>query len=197
MEKEESVIKYYLLINKLKDLIRAGWIKNNIQRERVESVAEHIYSTENLAIAMYLSYDYKERINLSRVILMLAVHELEEIYIGDIPMYANTKFDKIEEGHKAVEKILSNLLNSDEIKELVYEFDKRETDDAKFAYHCDKMDCDIQARIYDESGCFESDNLSFSNNWLNVDKHHYEDDDNFMNVFKYIKSNKILGKNNE
>ena len=51
--KEENVIKYYVLCTKLKDLIRKGWQDWNIQRDRVESVAEHIYGTQMLAIAMY------------------------------------------------------------------------------------------------------------------------------------------------
>jgi 5'-deoxynucleotidase YfbR-like HD superfamily hydrolase len=200
MTNEESIIKYYILIAKLKDLIRSGWIKNEIQRKRVESVAEHIYSTENLAIAMYLTYKfYYESIGvkLERVILMLAVHELEEIIIGDIPLYAKIDFNKKEEGHKAVEKILNNLLNSEQIKNLVFEFDERETPDAKFAYHCDKMDCDIQAKLYDEEKCFEPKDLSFSANWLNSDIKHYNDDTNFMKVFEYVKNNKILGETNE
>jgi putative hydrolase of HD superfamily len=195
MRKEESVIQYYVLIAKLKDVIRTGWINNHIERDRVESVAEHVYSTQNLALAMYFTYrSYYEQkgVNLEKVILMLAVHELEEVFIGDIPMYAKTNFDKKVEGHKAVCKVLENLVDSDSIKDLIFEFDDKQTEDAKFAYHCDKMDCDIQARMYDEEDCFDSSDLSFSDHWMSQDEHHYVDDDNFMDIFHYIKNNKIL-----
>lgn len=43
MEKEKRVIDYYVLCNKLKDVVRTGWKYWNVQRERVESVAEHIF----------------------------------------------------------------------------------------------------------------------------------------------------------
>ena len=42
MGKEEKVINYYVLCNKLKNVIRTGWKDWNVQRERLESVAEHI-----------------------------------------------------------------------------------------------------------------------------------------------------------
>ena len=48
----ESVIKYYVLCNRLKNTIRTGWSQWHVRRERIESVAEHIYSTQMLAIAM-------------------------------------------------------------------------------------------------------------------------------------------------
>lgn len=208
--REESVLKYYILIRKLKDVIRKGWQRWHIKRERVESVAEHVYSVQNLAIAMSLTYE--RNINLARVVLMIAVHELEEIIIGDIPVVDKTHEEKMEMGHKAVEKILGGLLNSQQIKELVFEFDARETEDAKFAFHCDKMDCDIEAKIYDEEGCFDlfseenQENYekyhvqerldqgakTFSDVWLMNDEYLYDDDDDFKELFAYVKNNNIL-----
>ena len=43
MEKEENVLRYYVLCNKLKDVVRTGWLDWHVERERVESVAEHIF----------------------------------------------------------------------------------------------------------------------------------------------------------
>lgn len=208
--REESVLRYYILINKLKNVIRTGWKKWHISRERIESVAEHVYSTQNLAIGMALSFNRK--VNLARVVLMIAVHELEEIIIGDIPMVDKSHDEKAELGHKAVEKILGGLLNSEQIKELVFEFDKRETEDAKFAYLCDKLDCDIQAKMYDEEGCFDLNSeenkenyekyrvqekldqgaKTFSDVWLMGDEGIYKDDEDFKKVFDYAKSHKLL-----
>ena len=50
--KAQKVIEYYMLCNKLKNLIRTGWMDWHVNKERLESVAEHIYSTQMLAIAM-------------------------------------------------------------------------------------------------------------------------------------------------
>ena len=86
MNKEENVIRYYVLCNKLKNIIRTGWTDWHVERERLESVAEHIYGVQMLAIVMNSEYNYD--IDIMKVIMMLAVHELEEIYIGDIPVTA-------------------------------------------------------------------------------------------------------------
>ena len=46
---KENVIKYYVLCNRLKNIIRKGWLDWNINRDRIESVAEHVYGTLMLA----------------------------------------------------------------------------------------------------------------------------------------------------
>lgn len=43
MSKEQNVINYYVICNRLKNVIRTGWKNWNVQRERIESVAEHIF----------------------------------------------------------------------------------------------------------------------------------------------------------
>ena len=49
-----SAIRFYLLATKLKYKIRSGWDKNhwNINNERIESIAEHVYGTCVLAISL-------------------------------------------------------------------------------------------------------------------------------------------------
>ena len=43
MTKEQSVVEFYVTCNQLKNIIRTGWLSWNVQRERLESIAEHIY----------------------------------------------------------------------------------------------------------------------------------------------------------
>lgn len=74
MNKEKKVISYYVLCNKLKNVIRTGRKYRHVQRERVESVAEHIFGVQMLAIAMKSEYEYD--IDIMKVIFMIAVHEL-------------------------------------------------------------------------------------------------------------------------
>ena len=52
MNKAESVIKFYVLCTRLKKLIRTGWKDWNVKAERVESVAEHVYGVQMLALAI-------------------------------------------------------------------------------------------------------------------------------------------------
>lgn len=90
--KEERVLNYYVLCNKLKDVIRTGWKTWNVKRDRLESVAEHVYGVQMLAIAMKSEYSYD--IDIMKVILMLAVHELGETVIGDLTQFDISKEEK-------------------------------------------------------------------------------------------------------
>lgn len=208
MNKCENVIKYYILCNKLKNIIRTGWIDCGVKKDRLESVAEHIYSTQMLAIAMKSEYNYD--INLEKVILMLAIHEIEEITIGDLTQFQISKEEKEKLGHDAVEKTLSLLLDKDKLKSIIYEFDERKTKEANFAYWCDKLDADLQAKIYSDEKLVDLDNqknnISFNNDkvqkllnegmnfgemWLTFGQEKYNYDDNFMEVSKYAFNNKI------
>lgn len=213
MSKEENVIKYYVLCNKLKDVIRTGWKDWNVKRERIESVAEHIFGVQMLAIAIKSEYEYD--IDILKTIYMLAVHELEEIYIGDLTLFQISEEDKLKIGHEAISKVLSNLLDKETIMNLILEFDEKKTKEAVFAYQCDKLECDIQSKLYDEERCVDLENQksnsSYSNDevqellksektwsgmWLQFGQNKYNYDENFTSISNYVKNNSIknLGK---
>ena len=99
--KEKNVVEFYVLCSKLKNIVRPGWKMWNVKRERVESVAEHIYGTQMLAIAMWSEYKYD--LDIKKVLFMLAIHELEETKIGDMTLFDIDKQSKNVIGRKAVE----------------------------------------------------------------------------------------------
>lgn len=209
MKKEEKVINYYLICNKLKNIIRTGWLCWNVQKERLESIAEHIYGTQMLALAMASEYNYD--IDIMKVIFMLAIHELGETIIGDLTQFQITKEEKEKLEHQAVHNILKNIIDGETIENIFLEFDKHETKESKFAYFCDKLECDIQSKIYDEEGYVDlnkqdnnevlknndvkkllDEGNSFSEMFLEYGQLKYGYDENFMAVSNYVKNNKIL-----
>ena len=214
MSKESNVLSFYVLCNKLKNVIRTGWLDWKVQRERIESVAEHIYGVQMLALAIQSEYHYD--IDLRRVIMMIAVHELEEIEIGDLTQFQISKEEKKIIGHLAVEKVLSSLSSSEEIKGLIYEFDERKTNDALFAHFCDKLECDIQSKLYDEEGCVDlnhqegnntcdhptvkrllEEGCSFSDMWMRFGLEKYNYDDNFESISNFARTHKLINTKNK
>lgn len=204
----EVAIKYYKLCTKLKDTIRTGPVVWNVKRERIESVAEHIYGVQMLALSIYYQFGYK--LDIMKVIYMLAVHELEEIEIGDLAFFETTREEKLVKGKEATDYILKDFLGKDEISALLDEYNERKTEEAKFAYHCDKLECDIQMKLYDQEGCFDLNNQpnnpiinnpdvkkvldsekSISNAWIEFDRSKYEDDKIFIEIIEYLKENEI------
>lgn len=211
MEKAAKIIQYYTLTQKLKNLIRTGWKDWQVCGDRLESVAEHVYGTQMLAIAMYSEYHYD--FDLKKVILMLAVHELEETVIGDLTMFMISIEEKLEKAHEAISGILASLSIGDELKSLILEFDARETDEARFAFFCDKLECDLQAKLYDEEhrvtltgqeniATTADDDVrkllksgkSWSEMWLTFSQNRYHYDDNFLEVSDYAVCHQISKK---
>ncbi len=211
-EKAERVLSYYVFCNKLKNVLRKGWLDWAVKRERLESVAEHIYGVQMLAIAMRSEFSYA--VNIEKVLKMLAVHETEEIIIGDLTLFDIEREEKAKLGHEAIQKILSPLIDGEEYLKLILEFDERKTPEAKFAYHCDKLEADLQARVYDLEGCMKkvklsknkrykasedvrnllNSGLSWGQMWLKFGWMRYEYDDNFLAVSKFAYNNDILKK---
>ena len=209
MEKQaKNVLRYYVLCNRLKNVIRTGWTDWHVHKDRVESVAEHIFGVQMMALAMYSEYEYD--IDILHVILMLAVHELEEIVIGDLTMFQIDAKTKEEMGHQAIEKVLQGLVKKDEIKDIILEFDARQTKEADFAYHCDKLECDIQSKLYDEEGCVDLNDQegnktvdnpevkkllesgkTWSEMWLEFGRGRYNYDEHFTEVSKYAETHEV------
>ena len=156
MSKEENVFEFYMLCNKLKNVVRSAWTIWNVKRERLESIAEHVYGVQMLALAMYSEYDYD--IDIKKVIYMLAIHEIGETVIGDITQFDMSKEEKEKLEHKAVHNILNGLLDGEKIEKIFLEFDSHNTKEALFAYECDKLECDLQAKLYDMEHCVDLNN---------------------------------------
>lgn len=208
MLKEEKVVNYYVMCNKLKTVIRTGWKDWNVKKDRIESVAEHIFGVQMLAIAMKSEYQYD--INLEKVIMMLAIHELGEIIIGDLTQFQISKEEKQKIEYEAVKNILKDLIDGKEIENLFLEFEEKKTKEAFFAYQCDKLECDLQCKLYDEEGCVDlnkQDNnktmdnpivksllekySSWSTVWLKFGQTNYPYDDNFKMVSEFAINNSI------
>ena len=211
-QKIKNLLKFYLLATELKNKIRSGWTTWNIDRDRVESVAEHIYGVCILAISIDSEFDLN--IDIYKVVMMILIHELEEIKIGDL-----TPFDKISDeekrklGQNAVDDILSDLNKKNQYKELIEEFEKMETKESIFAKMCDKLEADIQCKIYCEEKCLdinkdensrllkdsriqkllENGAKSISDLFIENDRPIYKEEV-FEEIANYLKKNKILRK---
>ena len=208
MEKEKNVINYYVLCNKLKNVIRTGWKDWSVQRERLESVAEHIFGVQMLAIAVKSEYNYD--VDILKVIMMIAIHELWETVIWDLTEFQISREEKEKIEHEAVHNILKDLIDGEEIENIFLEFDGHKTKEANFAYQCDKLECDLQCKLYDEEWCVDlnkqescnaienervqnllKENKTRSEMWLEYDKENIPYDGNFKKIINYALKHKI------
>lgn len=207
----ENAMRFYLLATKLKYKLRSGWDDShwNVNCERRESIAEHVYGVCILAISLESEFDFG--INLDKVLKMLTIHEIGEVLIGDItPFDKITPSQKAEIEHKAMSDVLGDLIKRDELFDLLIEFDEGTTKEAKFAYLCDKLEADIQAKVYQDMGYQNSldnqkNNIVFNSPkikemidngaktafdiWYEWDKDKFDKEPVFKKTLKYIKDN--------
>ncbi len=204
MSKTVNIINFYILANKLKEKIRTGWIEVKINKNRLESVAEHIYGTLILSIA--IDSEYNIGLNMEKILKMLTLHELEEILMPDYTIRSGiTPEEKIANGKKSVKQVVNGLIKEQEIENLLDEFNERKTKEAIFCYHVDKLECDFQAKLYDLEGAFSIDEAkkdvpyygergneiesiakNASDFWIEYDRERYKDDKIFEDLLNEI-----------
>ena len=193
MLSEKIISSLFLLTNKLKDNeLRKGWFQRYINRFRVESVAEHIYKCQMLAYAMFSEFKYD--IDINKVILLLAVHEIGETIIGDITIEDMDSKTKSEIERDAVFKLTEMIPNGEFLRDLYLEFEDKTSKEAEFAYMIDKAECDLQAKLYVQEGCFSHKytDKEFIDNWIRFDRERINFDENFDKLLEYIMNNDMV-----
>lgn len=207
-ERIESVLKYTLSMDSLNDTERQGYVDWNVKRKRRESVGEHSYSTIPLAIAIWSEFNLP--INIDRVIAILSVHETEEPIIGDLPLVSDLKQYKKEIGKIAVNAMTECLNKNDYVLGLIKEFEEGKTPEAKYAKYCDKLQCDIKAKYYDEEGIIDltdqegnpnfhhslvqellNEGKSFGEMWMEFGRIVYNYPEEFNKISEYAENNNL------
>lgn len=143
--RSREIIDFIGLAEKLKQELRHSWLSNG----RQESVAEHVFSMSLLA--MLLFHEIETKVDQLKVLKMIIVHDLVEIYARDITAFeVNTRESralKDKNEKKALKKLISRISSiraKKEIEELWEEFQANKTPEAKLAQACDKADAVIQ-----------------------------------------------------
>lgn len=158
-----NVLGFYWNHLILKETERTGWIQWNVSGRR-ESITDHVSSAQALAFALYSEFDELESINIDHVNTLLAFHEEAEGKIGDITPYQGIDpKEKARREREAYVSICANLKRGNYLLSLFDEFEAKETPEAKFAYLCDKLDCDLQAKNYDFEDRCSIENATYKN----------------------------------
>jgi len=143
-----KVLEVFFEIQSLKNLFRQGWLQNGIEKKHCESVADHSFSTTILA--WLLAEEYFPEFNITKVLQYSLIHEVGEIYAGDITPVDNiTDAKKYDLESKAVRKVFNKLKNGDKYIKLWEEFEKAENKEARFIKQIDKLEMALQAHYYE------------------------------------------------
>jgi putative hydrolases of HD superfamily len=163
-----KVLEIIKLGEKLKCEMRHSWLSNG----RHESVAEHTWRVSLMAIL--IEPLLKEKVDTSRLLKMIIIHDLVEAEAGDIPAFDTLNNIKLKEQKvlneiKSIEKIRDTLGNDlgEELYNLWFEFENKDTYESKVANALDKLEAQIQHNEADISTWLEIEHkMSFL-----MDKH--------------------------
>ena len=213
----EEIFKFYYLNFRLKNKVRTGWDSKhwNVKSDRIETISEHVVGT--IGLAMVLNSEFEYSFDTDKELKMLVIHETGETLIGDItPFDGITPEKKKEIEHQAMRDALGNLKEKDSLLNLLFEFDEQETPEAKCSHYCDKIEADLQAKIYQDKGMHRSlddqkNNVVFNSSkvqqmvkdgakdafdiWYEWDKTIYAGDNQFpefANILKITRANNLL-----
>lgn len=141
----KEIFDFIKVAEKLKCEMRHSWLSNG----RQESVAEHSWRLSLMLIL--LQSKLPSKFNMSRALKMSVVHDLVEIYAGDVPVFEFA--DSPEEKRKkkkteadAMDRIVKEINSSIglEIKDLWLEYEDNSTLEAKVVKALDKLEAQLQ-----------------------------------------------------
>lgn len=137
MDDIKKQINFINEIEKLKCVKRHNYTLDN---NRLENSAEHSW---HVAIMAILLFNHKQtELDQLKVIKMLLVHDLVEIYAGDAFLFdEQARKNAIEKERISLDKLIK-LLPVEQAKELEtlwLEFESKETEEAKFAHSLDGL----------------------------------------------------------
>jgi putative hydrolase of HD superfamily len=146
MEKHiTSILKVLTLAERLKFELRHSYTSSG----RQESVAEHTWRMSLMAVL--IEPLLKHKIDTARLLKMIILHDLVEAEARDVSALdvlrnPEIKTQKIERERQAIENLRSvlNETNGQEIYDLFYEFENKETYESKVANALDKLEVQLQ-----------------------------------------------------
>ncbi len=133
-------------IEKLKTIKRQNL---TLDQGRAENSAEHSWHLAVMAIVLQ-EYAISDDIDIFKVIKMLLIHDLVELYDGDTFLYDDEAKLKAEKKEKRALEKLMNILPDDqeeEFKNIWYEFETRETNEALLANALDALQPILNHRL--------------------------------------------------
>ena len=156
-ERLEQQMNFALEIDKAKNIFRQTHLSD---KGRKENDAEHSWHIS--VMAMVLSEYANEDVDICKVIKMLLVHDLVEIYAGDTFCYDVVgNSDKKERELKAADKIFGMLSEEKgiEMRQLWEEFEEMKTKEAFFAASMDRLE-PIFSNYFSGGGTWVKYNIS-------------------------------------
>ncbi len=147
----DALLKLLQHGNQLKRTPRTGWVMRGVPNP--ENVAAHTYGVAYTALILAPHLDVE--LNMAKLFSLILLHDLAEGLTTDIPKPAWKYLPQgIKSGveRKAMEEIVGEGAQGEQLMALWEEMDQNETAEAKFVHDVDKIDMYLQVLAYERHG---------------------------------------------
>ena len=141
---KKQILKLAETLGEMKALKRQGWVRRKVKNP--ESDADHSYS-----LALLVMLFAPKNLNLLKCMQLALVHDLPEIYCGDIVPGELDLQKKFNLEAKAMQKVVQDL-ECPQLQELFMEYELRTTPEARFVWALDRLDNVFTAKKYEDAG---------------------------------------------
>ena len=176
-----------LYLYRLKSTLRYDGVREEVIT--TETVAEHVYGLYNLALYFLPLEDPERKQDWYKVLSTIVWHDADEIETGDIVTYKKTDADR-EREFSILETVYTSAprLLETKIRELLTEYMKGESWEARFIKAIDKLECSFEiTRPGGKERLINDMDYSFENfNQVESKKDFYTKDFPYMNRFAKV-----------
>lgn len=150
------LLRAYFELNQLKQLYRQGWLRRGLDEVRTETVADHSFAVA--VLSLWLAQAYYPELDLGRLVQLALLHELGEIYAGDIiPADGLPADEKSRREVESVRRVLSGLPSAEACLRLWQEFEDGSSPEARLVRQVDRLEMGLQAGVYALQGLLDGD----------------------------------------
>ena len=144
-ERFKKQIEFLIEIDKIKHIYRKTKVFN---KSRFENDAEHAW---HLAVMALVMNEYSnEKIDVSKVIKMVLIHDIVEIDAGDVIVYDTQMRTLAEEKENIAAERIFGILPEEQKEEFIglwREFEEKKTPESKFAAAIDRFEPILQNQL--------------------------------------------------
>ncbi len=139
-----DISNFYSLLEVLKSTKRQGWLDRKLD---ADTIGSHIFGA--VAIGWYLAF--QEKVDVSRVIEMLVLHDLVMAKMDDVTPASGKYADKrkLEEDTKGLVKEILPASLQGKYVELFDEFNVQKTLESQVARQADKLETLLQGEVFE------------------------------------------------
>ena len=144
-ERLKKQVEFLIEIDKIKHIFRKTKLFN---KSRFENESEHAWHLAVMALVM--SEYSNEKIDVSKVVKMVLIHDIVEIDADDVILYDTKNRKLAEEKERIAAERIFGLLPDDQKEEFIdlwREFEEKETPESKFAAAIDRFEPILQNQL--------------------------------------------------